>query len=152
MFVVALAFAWFPPSPTKIPVQDGQVEMADVSGSGILDGMTFSGAMGQIGEPGDMDDTFVFANGTFVSTECDKRCGYPARPYFVRHIGDKIEFTSESRCLYKDAKIVWRGTVYNGTIKGVSTWTVNRWYWTIEKKFSFEGTLINPADSVTSSQ
>ena len=54
---------------------------------------------------------------------------------------DKTEFISESHCLYKDAKIVWRGTINGDTLKGVSSWTVKRWYWTIERNLIFEGTI-----------
>lgn len=128
------------------------VDAAEVGGSGVLDGMTFSGLMGaaEDGEP--VEDNFIFDNGTFMSTECDRRCGYPARPYFVRNVGEKIEFFSESNCLYKDAKIVWHGTVEDGTIRGVSSWTVNRWYWTIEKEIPFHGTLNTSGGSIASSQ
>jgi hypothetical protein len=34
--------------------------------SGPLDGLTFHGALGPDGKPGDTPDTFVFENGTFV--------------------------------------------------------------------------------------
>ena len=67
---------------------------------GPLDGMTFSGALGPDGEPKDILDSFVFENGTFVSKECELRCKYPARPYFVRSNGDRTEFISETKCPY----------------------------------------------------
>ena len=81
----------------------------------------------------------------FVSTECEARCSYPPSPYYVREEGGTLSFISETRCPYKDATIVWRGTVENGKIRGESTWTVKRWYWTVEKKFRFEGTLASGA-------
>ena len=89
------------------------------------------------------DYMFVFSKGKFASTECVKRCGYRAGAYFVRNRDGKTEFISVSRCTYKDAKIVWRGTVENGIVKGESIWTVSRWYRTVEKKFLFEGRLVN---------
>ena len=150
VFVIALAAAWLALSPTN-RVKVAQVEVVDDGGTGILDGMTFAGSMRLASESQGVDDTFVFANGTFASTECDRRCGYPARPYFIRHVDGKIEFISESHCLYKDAKIEWRGTVEDGTIKGESIWTVDRWYWTIEKEFLFEGTLVDTAAPAASS-
>ena len=94
--------------------------------SGPLDGMVFEGALGPDGKPKDTPDSFVFANGTFVSKECELRCKYPARPYYVRVNGGKTEFISETRCPYKDARIVWRGTVVGDRITGKSTWTVKR--------------------------
>ena len=108
---------------------------------GPLDGRSFVGALGPRGKPKDVEDRFVFVNGTFVSKECELKCKYPARPYFVRKVGDKIEFISETKCPYKDATIVWRGTVEGDKIRGVSTWTVKRWYWTIKKQFEFAGEL-----------
>jgi hypothetical protein len=108
---------------------------------GPLDGLTFRGALGPDGKPKDIQDIFVFENGTFVSKECELRCKYPARPYFVRVNGSKTEFISETQCPYKDAKIVWRGTIEGDQIKGKSTWVVKRWYWTVENTFEFEGKL-----------
>ncbi len=117
----------------------------EVAAPGILDGMTFTGTMHLGGDTAPVDDNFVFAAGTFVSTECDARCGYPARPYTTRRVGDAIEFFSESQCLHKEAKITWRGRIENGTIQGISSWTVKRWYWTIEKDFAFQGKLVAAA-------
>ena len=150
--LVVLTGGWLVVSPAATLVQAENLDTADVGGSGILDGMTFSAELGPVGKPTDVKDTLVFANGTFVSTECERRCEYPARPYFVRQVGDRIEFVSETRCPDKDAKIVWRGTVDDGTIKGVFTWTTVRWYWTIEKEFSFEGTIVEGATPIASSR
>ena len=119
----------------------GNSNVAQNVESGPLDGMVFIGSLGPDGQPKDVLDTFVFENGTFVSKECELRCKYPARPYYVRTNGSKTEFISESQCPHKDAKIVWRGTVENGQIKGKSTWVVKRWYWTVENTFEFEGKL-----------
>lgn len=128
---------------------DSDPEISDFSGP--LDGMTFVGALGPDGKPKDIADVFVFENGTFVSKECELRCKYPARPYFIRVNGTTTEFISETQCPYKDAKIVWRGTVDGDTIKGKSTWVVKRWYWTVENTFEFEGKLSKQPISITSS-
>jgi len=109
--------------------------------AGPLDGLSFRGAVGPDGKPKDIPDIFVFENGNFVSRECELRCEYPARPYFVRQNGSKTEFISETECPYKDAKIVWRGTIEGDKITGKSTWIVKRWYWTVENTFEFEGKL-----------
>lgn len=133
----------------SLQATDSESVNADISGP--LDGMTFIGALGPDGEPKDIPDTFVFENGTFVSKECELNCKYPARPYFVRVDGTKTEFISETQCPYKDAKIVWRGTVDGDTIKGKSTWVVKRWYWTVENTFEFEGKLAKQSISTASS-
>jgi len=72
--------------------------------SGPLDGLRFTGALGPDGKPKDTPDTFVFENGNFVSKECELRCSYPARPYFVRVNVSKTEFISETQCPYKDER------------------------------------------------
>lgn len=146
--VLAVLGGWWLLAELQRPVQAEKVKAAELSGSGILDGMTFASELGPSGKPADVKDTLVFANGMLVSAECERRCNYPARPYFVRRNGGAIEFVSETRCPDKDAKIVWRGTVDDETIKGTFTWTVVRWYWTIEKEFWFEGTLADPSTPV----
>ncbi len=153
--VVVLAagvFGWFGLSSASKPNVADAIEDTEETGSGPLDGMTFSGALGPNGKPKDIKDSFVFANGRFVSKECELRCKYPARPYFVRSNGNQTEFVSETKCPYKDATIIWRGTIRGDTIKGVSTWTVKRWYWTIESNFEFEGKLIAQSTPVASTE
>jgi hypothetical protein len=125
--------------------RNGTAVPPPAEGAGILDGMTFSGQIGPLGEPADVEDTFVFSDGLFVSSECERRCDFPARPYYVRRRGAAIEFLSETRCPAKNAKIVWRGSVQGERLSGEFTWTVDRWYWTIEKTFWFEGTLAEKA-------
>ena len=133
-----------------IPLNAEPNEQASNSEQGPLDGKSFTGALGPAGKPKDTEDRFVFANGTFVSKECELRCKYPARPYYIRTVGDRIDFVSETKCPYKDAKIIWRGTVEGDRITGVSTWTVKRWYWTVEKTFEFSGKLEQSATPVAS--
>ncbi len=146
----ALVVGWYELSGSAKPLHAAKVDAAVADGSGTLDGLIFSGELGPLGRPADVKDKLVFADGMFVSKECEKRCNYPARPYFVRQRGEKVEFISETQCPTKDAKIVWRGTVENESISGEATWTVNRWYWKVEKKFWFEGTLADPATSTAS--
>lgn len=134
--------SWFGLSVTSNPVTENMIETTDELGAGPLDGMKFTGELGLPGKPKDIKDSFVFANGMFISKEYELRCKYPASPYFARTNQGMTEFVSESRCPYKDAKIVWRGTIQEGIIKGVSIWTVKRWYRTVEDRFEFEGRLI----------
>lgn len=146
-----LAGGWhflFSPSPLA---RARDVPQAKAGGSGILDGMTFSGQVLRDGKPiVDVVDKWIFASGTFLSTECAVRCNYPRAPYYVRNNSGGIEFISESHCLDKNAKIVWRGTVNGSEVKGTKVWTISRWYWTFEKKFDFAGTLIARPAAFTS--
>lgn len=121
-----------------------------VKAIGFLDGKTFRGELGPVGKPADVEDIFVFEDGTFLSKECERRCNYPASAYFVRRQDDGIAFVSETRCPTKDATIVWRGVVDGETVSGRLTWTVKRWYWTVEKEFWFSGTLEEPAKPIAS--
>lgn len=140
--LIAVAVAgWLAVSTSSTPTPLKPIHAANANGSGILDGKTFTGKAGLLGKPLDIEDSWVFENGAFVSTECETQCNYPAAAYFIRRIGDAIEFTGSTRCLDKDAIISWRGSVFGQEIKGVFTWTIKRWYWTVEKKFWFEGTL-----------
>jgi len=141
VLVAVVMAGWLGLSSTSNTVVASIIEPTDDTGAGPLDGLNFSGELGLSGQPKDIKNSFVFANGTFLSKECEFRCKYPASPYFVRSNGDMTEFVSESRCPYKDAKTIWRGTVKDDIIKGTSTWTVKRWYWTIEDTFEFEGRL-----------
>lgn len=121
--------------------QDIRIDALEPSGPGPLDGLVFSGMLGPEGKPNDVSDTFVFAGGTFVSRECELRCEYPARPYQAVETTNGWEFTSTTRCPYKDATIVWNGTVEGDRLTGQATWTIRRWYWTLERDFTFEATL-----------
>lgn len=152
VLLMGLAGGWVVFSQTIHPIQVEQPRLSEIGGTAALDGMTFSSDLGPLGKPADVKDTLIFANGTFLSTECYKQCGYPAAPYFVRRFGDKIEFVSESRCPNTDATLVWRGTVDNGSIKGRFHWKSSRWYWTIEKEFWFEGTRVKTAGPIAGSR
>jgi len=150
LFSVLVAGTFALTGPAPVPQANLQVT-AELQGSGALDGMIFKGKLGPMGQPADVEDTLVFANGLFLSSECERRCNFPARPYFVRNINDGIEFISETRCPDKDATLVWRGTIENDVIKGEFTWVSSRWYWTYEKTFWFEGVLSEEAASTQSS-
>lgn len=124
--------------------------MMAVGESGPLDGMHFTGDLGPEGKPKDVTDEFVFANGTFVSKECELRCEYPARPYLIRETSGEIDFISNTKCPYKDAEITWQGTVKGDKIAGTAIWIVRRWYWTMTKTFEFTGTLKEGSDRIAS--
>ncbi len=85
-----------------------------------------------------------FREGTFLSTECQRTCGYARSTYWVLFEEDAVRFVSEARCPEKNATIVWKGVVRGDEIEGTFTWTKERWYWTIEKDFWFKGTLVEP--------
>lgn len=115
----------------------------------ILDGKTFLGGMGPLGKPKIASDSWVFANGTFMSKQCEK-CGFPRGQYRVKKKHDGVHFIAETPCPRTDARITWRGKVdKEGRIEGVYTWRHTRWYRTIEKQFWFKGTLSASAKAST---
>lgn len=140
----ALITAWLVALDTPIPASNHATQ---TDGSGILDGREFAGKVGIVGKPLDTADTWNFSKGTFVSTQCETQCRYPRVPYYIRQYDGAVEFIGETRCLDKDATISWHGKVKGDTIEGTFTWNINRWYWNIEKKFWFEGSLTSQANA-----
>jgi len=114
-------------------------------GSSVLDGMKFAGEIGAKGKSAFSDDVWVFENGMFASKECEK-CGFPKGAYWVRFEEEGIRFRTETKCPITDATLVYNGVVRGDRIEGTYTWTKERWYWTIEKEFWFEGELIDSPD------
>lgn len=124
--------------------RSGSLQSSDVALMSVLDGKSFAGKLEGPGIDPDRTDTVVFEDGMFMSEECQKRCGYTAGPYWIRSNGDGVQFKAETPCLEADARIVWNGVVRGDEIEGTFTWTSERWYWTVEKEFSFRGRLIEP--------
>ena len=148
LVVVGMVSVWAAAPWANSPNTEHEAASSDRSVSGVLDGMTFRANMGLSDKPADVEDNLIFADGLFVSTECERNCGYPPAPYYVRHLDEKIEFIAQSTCDESDATMVWRGTIDNGMIEGRVQWTAKRWYWTVEKEFWFEGTLLEGARPV----
>lgn len=107
---------------------------------GSLDGQTFTGEFGPIGEPAKGADTWAFKDGSFRSESCVE-CGFPQSVYSTASSTGGTDFHSTTGCPVSDAIIVWEGTVKDGKIEGVYTWTKKRWYRTVRKKFWFKGTI-----------
>jgi len=126
-------------SPAAAPAQE------PAGTHSVLDGRSFVGEIGPVGEAAFTKDVWEFRDGTFVSKECQERCGYPRSPYWVRFQEDAVQFRSKSTCPDTEATIVWKGVVKGDRIEGTFTWTRERWYWTVQKDFWFEGRLVKPA-------
>ena len=153
IFAGLLIFAvggWIVFSNTGPFAKEELVDISKLHGKGVLDGMIFKSELGPIGKPPDIKDDLIFKDGMFVSVQCERQCNYPAQPYFVREKDGEIQFVSETKCLTKDAKLVWRGSVKGNTIEGILEWTANRWYWTVQKEFWFKGTIKKASESIAS--
>lgn len=119
-------------------------------GSGVLDGQTFTGEYGLVGKSAHGTDTWIFRNGSFLSKGCEE-CGFPESGYAAYSEAGGVSFKTTTNCPVTDAQIVWEGTVNNGKIEGVWTWTKKRWYRTIRKQFwcrgSIQDTVVDVSDS-----
>jgi hypothetical protein len=88
--------------------------------SGALDGKTFSGEAGQMGQKAQEDDDIKFESGVFTSIDC-KRYGFSGAPYYTKSEGDKIHFVSDT---YSDeyGRIIWQGTVEGDQANATFVW------------------------------
>jgi hypothetical protein len=112
----------------------------------FLEGKSFKGEIGQLGEPAHTTDLVIFKDGQFISKNCQERCGYTSGDYWIRRSGEQLDVKALTPCLTADASILWEGTVTGDEIQGKFTWTNNRWYWTFEKEFWFKGKLVTSSD------
>lgn len=106
---------------------------------GPLDGMSFVGTLGPDGKPGDRDDVIHFADGQFWSENCVP-CGFPPGPYWVRYQDDAIHFRGELNSP-ESGEFVYSGVVQDDRLTVTMNWRRDRWYWSIERDFWFEGSL-----------
>ncbi len=112
----------------------------------FLEGKSFQGEIGQLGEPAHTTDLVIFNDGQFISKNCQERCGYTSGDYWIRQSQDQLNVKALTPCLTADATILWEGTVTGDQIEGKFTWTNKRWYWTFEKEFWFKGKLVTDSN------
>lgn len=113
----------------------------------FLEGKSFQGEIGALGEPAHNTDLVIFQDGQFTSKNCQERCGFTSGDYWIRRAGNQINIKALTPCLTTDATILWEGSVTGDQIEGKFTWTNNRWYWTFQKEFWFKGKLIGTDSS-----
>ncbi len=106
---------------------------------GRLDGMRFVGMFGPDGQPGGKQDVLYFGDGQFWSAICVP-CGFAPANYWVRSVGDAIHFRGEmgspERGMFR-----YTGVVRGKHLTAKINWRRDRWYWTVDRDFKFEGTL-----------
>jgi hypothetical protein len=101
--------------------------------------MSFVGSLGPEGEPGDRDDVIHFADGQFWSENCVP-CGFPPGRYWVRYEDDEIHFRGNLRSP-DNGEFSYRGVVQGNRLTVTMNWRKERWYWSLDRDFWFEGTL-----------
>lgn len=114
-------------------------ENSGAAAHGPLDGMRFVGTFGPQGEPADRNDTLYFADGQFWSKQCVP-CGFAPGPYWVRHTEDGIRFKGELESP-ESGRFFYSGVVQDERLTVAINWRKERWYWTIDRDFWFEGEL-----------
>ena len=85
-----------------------------------LDGKSFVGETGEKGKTKGDKDTFVFKDGRFRSTACDKY-GFGDAPYAVKADGGKMVVTAETTSK-KEGTMTWALTVDGDALIGSSVW------------------------------
>jgi len=131
-------FAYAEDNPTESDITTDRRQLLSV-----LDGQAFNGETGELDEPAFGDDVWIFEEGMFSSKACGD-CG--KGEYWLRPENSAIRFRAETDCPDSGAALVYTGLVKDDRIEGTFTWTKDRWYGDIEKKFWFEGERVENAE------
>ena len=115
-----------------------RVEAASVA-SGVLDGKEFVGPTGEKGKKVHHEDVLIFNDGKFTSSECFQY-GFKGGPYTATVEGDSIHFHAVT-VSPTHGKMEWKGTLKDGTLDVIYTWTKERWLWTTFREYWFKGSL-----------
>lgn len=111
--------------------------------AGELDGLSFIGPTGQLGEPAERSDERVdFAAGKLRSSVCEEM-GFPPNDYRAVREGDAVRFES-LLVSAKDGTIRWEGVVRGGVVEATYTWTKERLLWTTRRAYWFKGAPVRP--------
>ncbi len=117
--------------------EEGEALAIPVSSQGALDGLSFEGMFGPADRSPDKADVLYFRNGQFWSKICVP-CGFPPGPYRARRPDDGIQFEGVLKSPDR-GRFLYTGLVKNGQLVARINWRKERWYWTIDKDFRFEG-------------
>ena len=119
--------------------------------SGPLDGMVFSGVLGPADSPDHgIPDTLYFRNGHFWSEQCIP-CGFQPGRYWVHQAADGIHFRGELSSP-EGGTFKYAGVVRDDQVATTIDWRKERWYWTIDREFRFQGALSDDDSSLATLQ
>ena len=104
---------------------------------GVLDGLSFEGMFGPAERSPDKADVLYFRDGLFWSKICVP-CGFPPGPYRARRTDEGIQFEGVLESPDR-GRFLYSGLVKDGRLVAQVNWRKERWYWTIDKDFRFEG-------------
>lgn len=106
----------------------------------LLDGKTFTGPTGIVGESAEEQEVLTFNHGELYSESCAP-WGFKSGAYTLEQQGETLYFTATT--LSPDnGKIVWHGKVKGDAIEASYIWTKERWWWKDARQEKwFKGTL-----------
>jgi hypothetical protein len=133
-----LLFLFLIVSASSLLAQQQSTEQVVVS-SHALDGKTYFGQNGSKGKEADHDDEFIFKNGMYRSTSCDKY-DFAEGPYETKVV-DGVTFFKAVTASPTHGQMTWEGKVDGDSIEGTFVWTKERWYWDIRKEYWLNGKL-----------
>ncbi|MDX1375640.1 MAG: hypothetical protein R3357_08770 [Burkholderiales bacterium] len=115
----------------------GEGADGDAAPHGRLDGMRFVGTFAPAGRNADRKDTLSFNDGHFWSAICVP-CGFAPGLYWVRHVGNAIHFRGVMESPERGT-FSYDGMVREGRLSATIHWRRDRWYWSVEREYRFEG-------------
>lgn len=95
--------------------------------SALLDGKTFVGQSGKLGENASGEEELIFRDGMLYSVGCAKY-GFGESEYTTDVEGDRVHFRSTLQS-ETNGQITWDGTVVGNKLDANFIWTKKRWYW-----------------------
>lgn len=117
---------------------EGEALAIPVSSRGALDGLSFEGMFGPADGSSDRPDVLYFGDGQFWSKNCVP-CGFLPGSYRAQQTDEGIRFEGMLESADR-GRFLYTGLVKDGQLIAQINWRKERWYWTINKDFSFEGT------------
>ncbi len=110
---------------------------ADGTTEGVLDGLDFVGTLRATDGSMSLEDQLHFRDGYFWSGGC-VRCSFMPGVYWTRNVGNSIAFQGEFESAER-GHFTYRGEIKDGQVRVDVHWRRERWYWTVEQDYVFEG-------------
>jgi hypothetical protein len=133
--IATLAISGFAMQPS--PAVGMSTEMKS---PGSLDGRSFRGEIRDEKGVVRAQDVMTFRDGQFRSEKC-KEMGFEDSRYWMRVEGDVVHFLIES-ANPAAGKITLSGKVRGAQAEWAGVWSKARWYWTVRRDISFNGTEV----------
>lgn len=109
--------------------------------TGRFDGMVFAGRLRSIDGSVDLPDTLQFADGHFWSGGCVE-CSFLPGAYLARDLVGGLEFDGLLKSGAR-GQFTYRGRLEGNGLRAEISWKRQRWYWTMERDYVFEGKLVS---------